>query len=220
MKVECRTVASSSGSCRNPEWNGLARLAQRLKIVLLAISMALGAAGCVGVAVETAYDRKVRFDRYDSFAMMLPNKPVQTSADMNPFTMQRLRQLTYIALSARGLESTDKANADLLVSVLAGSKSRVQVYSRNLFVGGPYYGGYGPYYGGYGAFYGGPGWGYDVREYEEIVVAIDLIDPKTNAVVWRGKGSRRIRGALSDEEMQTIVQSIVSRYPPTAEPPS
>lgn len=195
--------------------------AERLKVVVLATSMALGVVGCVsGVAVETAYDRKARFERYDSFAMMLPNKPVQTSADMNPFAMQRLRQLTYIALPASGLEPTDKEGADLLVSVLAGSKSRVQVYRRSMFFGGPYYGGYGRYHGGYGAFYGGPSWGYDVREYDELVVVIDLVDPKTNAVVWRGKGSRRIRGAPSDEELQSIVQSIVSRYPPSTEPPS
>lgn len=148
--------------------------------------------------MQTAYDHAVDFGHYQTFCMREPNEPVPTSADVDPFTMQRYRQLTYEALARRGLRPAGMNEAQLVVSVLGVSRDRVEVYSRSY-----------PSYA-----YAGPAFSYDVRSYREGTVVIDLIDRVKNTVIWRGAGSREVRRVLSDEEKAALVGSIVARYPP------
>ena len=168
------------------------------RLVLVAL-VALGLlSGCgANVSVRYAYDRTGAFSSYRTFAMLEPNKPVPSQrADEDPFELQRLRQLTHAGLRARGLTAADKAEADLVVVVLVGMKQRVEVRTMSY-----------PSYPGYR--YRGPGFGYDIQEVEEGTVAIDLIDRKRNAVVWRGTGVRRVIERLSDEEMQEVIGRIL-----------
>ncbi|MCH2107854.1 MAG: DUF4136 domain-containing protein [Polyangiaceae bacterium] len=165
---------------------------------LLTLSLFLTACG-TRVSVRTAFDSNARFESYRSFAMMLPNKPVPTSSvNMDPFTMQKLRQFAHYELKSRNLENVAKKDADLLVAVLAGTERRIEAYT--------------PGYSGYG--YGGPGFNSSVDEYTEGTIVIDLIDQKRATVVWRGKGTQRVTRATSDAELRAIVVSILAEYPP------
>lgn len=182
-------------------WPGRGRVGA---LLLVLAGLVLGAVtGCgANVSVRYAYDRTGTFASYRTFAMLEPNKPVPSArADEDPFELQRLRQLTHAGLRARGLVAADKAEADLVVVVLVGMKQRVEVRT----MGYPAYPGY---------RFRGPGFGYDIQEVEEGTVAIDLIDRKRNAVVWRGTGMRRVIERLTDEEMQEVVGRILEGYPP------
>lgn len=150
--------------------------------------------------MQTAYDRGVDFAGYETFCMREPNEPVPTSADVDPFTMQRYRQLTYEELGRKGLRPVGLEEAELVVSVLGVSRDRVEVYSRSY-----------PSYP-----YAGPAFAYDVRTYREGTIVIDLIDRVKNTVIWRGAGSREVRRVLTDEEKKALVASILARYPPGA----
>ena len=98
-------------------------------VLLLGLSLGLGVAACGSpVHVKAAYDKKADFDGYRTFAMLLPNQPVSSGIDVDPFTMQRLRQLTYAELEARGMKAVPLEEAELIVSVLAASKEKVDVY--------------------------------------------------------------------------------------------
>ncbi len=158
------------------------------------------------VRVKSSYDPHAALERYGTFAMLLPNKAVRTGPEVDPFVMQRLRQMTYTALRARGMKPVDRSAAELLVGVQAAVRGRVDVYPRTF--------GYGYYYG---PAWGYPYGGYDVREYDEAVVVIDLIDAKTRSVVWRGTGVRSVSGTTSDEEMRVVIDEILNQYPPGAE---
>lgn len=173
--------------------------------------------GCgSSIAVKAAYDPAAPFSKYRTFAMLEPNLPVPTGLDIDPFTLQRLRQLTFEALEGRGLRAVALGQADLHVAVLARSQERVEVdpYGGTYMYGGP---------AGYYARYGGYGYGPvstwsapSVRRYQEDVVAIDLIDPKENAVRWRGVGSQQSPSAKSDANLREMVQRILSLFPPKA----
>lgn len=174
----------------------------------LATPLALSCALACGpdIRVKSSFDPRAELERYGTFAMLLPNKAVRTGPDVDPFVMQRLRQMTFASLKARGLQSVERAQAQLLVGVQAAVRGRVDVFPRTY--------GYGYYYG---PAWGYPYGGYDVHEYDEAVVVIDLIDAKTRSVVWRGTGVRTVSGSTSDEQMRAVIDEILSQYPPGAE---
>jgi hypothetical protein len=174
----------------------------------LAVSLVLAGAVACGpdIRVKSSFDPRAELDRYATFAMLLPNKAVRTGPDVDPFVMQRLRQMTFVSLKSRGLTPVDRAQAQLLVGVQAAVRGRVDVYPRAH--------GYGYYYG---SAWGYPYGGYEVHEYDEAIVVIDLIDAKTRAVVWRGTGVRTVSGSTSDEAMRAVVDEVLNQYPPGSE---
>ena len=78
--------------------------------------------------------------------------------------------------------------------------------------------GYG--YGRYGR-YGGISTSTTVSEYQEGTLLIDMIDPSSKQLVWRGSGQARIRQSSSPEEREKrigeAVQQILEDFPPGAE---
>ena len=175
------------------------------------------ATGCVEeVRVRTAHDPAARFADYKSFAMLLPNKALPSKNPLvDPFVLQRLRQLTYLKLKASGLAVLPKDQADLLVAVIAQRSERVDVYPSTSygFGYGPAYGyGYGPAYG-YGPGFGASSWSSQVIKTDEAVVAVDLIDRKKAAVVWRGTGIRSVEPDFDDEKLNQIISAILLESP-------
>ncbi len=153
-----------------------------------------------GVVVRSTFDPNAPLQNYRTFAMLLPNRPVATeNVDISPFVMQKLRQLTHHELKAKGFSAAPKQSAQLLVSVMAGTKRRVE---RNATPG----------YSGYG--YGGPGWSYSVDDYLEGTLVIDLIDREKQAVVWRGSGKIRLSEETQDARLAQVVASVLAQFPP------
>ena len=58
-----------------------------------------------------------------------------------------------------------------------------------------------------------------VREYDEITLYIDMMDPVSEKLIWRGMRTYRYRSggtvAERDERIQQIVTEILSGFPPT-----
>jgi hypothetical protein len=130
--------------------------------------------------------------------MMQPNRPIQSdNAQVDPFVMQRLRQLVYQGLKAKGYHPAPKEEADLVVAVLGAQDEQIEVYST-----GPY---------AYNTVYGPPS-SYVYRS-EQRVVVVDIVDQKRKSVVWRGTGERALNGGLSDLEMRELVNAILSQFP-------
>jgi len=192
---------------------------RRVASVLVAAVLLVLVTGCGSpVTIKAAYDPTAPFQQYQTFAMIEPNRPIPTGMDSDPFTLRKLRELTYHALVAHGLRPVAADQADLLVGVLARFQTQVEVSS----TGGPYTGPYDYRYYGYGPRYGGPWGGFGttfgptVTKYDEMQVAIDLIDPGKNEVRWRGYGARRANKNLTSEQLEEMVVRILSQYPPGA----
>lgn len=150
------------------------------------------------VQVATASDPQAKFGSYETFAMMQPNRPIHSeNAEVDPFVMQRLRQLVYQGLKAKGYRPVPKGQADLVVAVLGARDEQLEVYST-----GPY---------AYNTVYGPPS-SY-VYHSEQRVVVIDIVDQERKSVVWRGTGERALNGGLSDVEMRELVDAILIQFP-------
>ncbi len=163
--------------------------------------LALLFVGCVPpVSVRTAYDPAKDLGQFRTFAMLEPNRPVPSkNTDIDPFVLLRLRQLIYVQLKAQGLAPVSKDQADLLVAVAASHDEEIYVYRS-----GPYY--YDPLYG--------PMWSNQVMRVDEGVVVVDLIERESRSVVWRGTGVRETGRSFSEEELQSLVTSILAEFPP------
>ncbi len=206
----CQPFCQSVRSERNAEERSRRRggtLALLLAFLLLPTVL-----GCSSlISVKVAYDPSVEFADYETFAMAQPNKAVPTDADSDPFVHRRLRQLAFEQFSERGYVPASKKEADFVVYVLTGSRQRWGTMPGS-YMGGPYFAGrYGYGYPGWG-----PGWGFGfstARVVDENLIVVDLVDPRENTVLWRGKGV--VRGSsLDDKDLREAISGILARFPP------
>ena len=175
-----------------------------LALIVLIIS---GLSACTSYDYYTAAINKTNLSSYHTFAWM----PPANSGDKrmaNSEADAKIKDAATSALVAKGLRLSQR-NPDLVVSYTnkVGRGARTNYYSPNYY--GGYYGGWGGYYGGWGGFGLGFGWGgwyrpyyyaygapfayggptYSEKEhFKEGTLIIDLIDPRTRRIVWRGFG--------------------------------
>ena len=171
--------------------------------------MILGLSACSSYDYYTAAINKTNLSRYHTFAWMPPpntgdKKMANSEADA------KIKDAATAALVAKGLRLSQH-NPDLVVSytTIVGRGARTNYYSPNYYGGWGGYGGYGgwggwglgfgfgwgwggyyrPYYYAYGApfAYGGPTYA-EKEHFKEGTLIIDLIDPNSRKIVWRGFG--------------------------------
>ena len=85
-----------------------------------------------------------------------------------------------------------------------------------------WYGWYGPY-GPY-APYGWNWWGpttYEVRDRQYNTLTIDMVDPETGALLWRGTGTRHVhldwKPDTVDKKVRKVVTKMLDNFPPGRE---
>lgn len=157
---------------------------------------------CTTVRVVSDYDRQANFNEYNSFAFY---KPGIDKAEISDLDKKRILRAINSELAAKGLNKSD--SPDLLVSIFTKERERINVYNNNFGWGW----GWNPWW--YGGYYGN-----SVSRSTEGSLYIDLIDAKTNELVWQGVGSARLitSGNIDKKEarIREIVREILMKYPP------
>ena len=175
---------------------------------LLPVFAILILASCSSVRVATDYDKNANFTSYATYAFF---KPGVDKAKISDLDKRRILRAIDTDMTAKGMSKSEKP--DLLVSIFTKENERVDVYNNNFGWGGGAWG-WGP---GYGYGYGG-NWNNQVSRSTEGSLYIDLIDAKTNELVWQGIGrSSLYRGSDIDkkeERITLIVSEILMEYPP------
>ncbi len=160
-------------------------------------------ASCSTVRVATDFDKEANFTQYNSFAFY---KPGIDKAQISDLDKKRILRAIEENLSQKGM--TKSETPDLLVSIFTKERERVDVYNNNFGYGW----GWNPWwYGGYG--------GSSVSRSTEGTLYIDLIDAKTNNLVWQGMGSADLVTQdmeRKEERIREIVMKILAEYPPGA----
>lgn len=123
---------------------------------------------------------------------------------LSPIVDRRIERAIERELTAKGFEPV-AANPDFRVTFNTVTKTKTEI---NSFGPSPFrrY----PYYGyGYGGRY------IDIDEYEQGTFIIDIINASNKQLVWRGAYVKRLGwSAPKDAEVQKIVSSILSGFPP------
>jgi hypothetical protein len=178
-----------------------------LKISALAAGCALAA--CSTVTVTTDYDRSAAFAKYKTYTLA----PGAHSPRLSPSSEATLRSSLRTNLAARGIQESDRRNADLDVvpHAFLQEKTSVQQYTD----WGYGYQGTWPYrYGSYGMWSGAPQTYVGVNQYTEGTLVLDFVDARTKKLVFRGTGKAVVDTANPNAaKIDEAVKKIVAGFP-------
>lgn len=164
---------------------------------------------CVSVRVVADYDTQANFSEYSSFAFY---KPGIDKAKISDLDKKRILRNIEAELAAKGMTKSEEP--DLLISIFTKERERVDVYNNYWGWGWGYGWGYG--WGWGPGFYGGY-YGPSVTTNTEGTLFIDMIDAKTNQLVWQGTGTADLATRSVEkkkERIREIVRNILAKYPP------
>jgi len=165
---------------------------------LALIGTALVMAGCGTIKVYSDFDPTVDFTRYATFDFIGRPKGLDT------FMQQRARSAVLNRLRARGLTRADE-RPDLLVAIAARTRVYKQINTVNW--------GWGYVWGWYGGMGGATSYVSDVPVGS---LVIDLVDARSNQLVWRGLA--RVDLSADPQKNARILEDAIAmifdRYPP------
>ena len=164
-----------------------------------------------GASVKSDYQKDFDFRQLHTFAFKTErasNDPLAT----NNIEAERIKNALTTQLSAGGFsQSVD--NPDFIVAFYSRTKQRTQVESSPSFGFGPGFGGW-----GYGVpFRGRWRWGYGpdiwTTTYTQGCVMADIIDAKTQELVWRGVVQDTVNGiGQTDKQANNAAKDLVKRF--------
>lgn len=171
-------------------------------ILGMLIVTALVLTSCSSVRVVADYDKQVNFDNFKTFAFY---KKGIDKAEISDLDKRRILKAIETEMLAKGF--TKSENPDLLVSIIASSREKIDVY--NNFYGAGWGWGWNPYfYGNYNT----------VSTSTEGVLYIDLIDANKKELVWQGQGVGYLSVSNNIEKKEArikeFVSTILEKYPP------
>lgn len=190
--------------------------------LMLTVGFVTALSACSSYNYYTAAANKTNLSNYKTFGWApIKEKKNKQWRPLDEIGNGKLQQATKDGLLQKGL-TIDQQNPDLLVSyaTVTGKGVKTEFYS-------PYYGGfyggwgyrgwgwggfYRPWGGwGYGGYYGGPAYSQRVP-YKEGTVIIDLIDAKTNTIVWRGYGVGELHNPKQTmKDLPKVVEGILKQ---------
>jgi hypothetical protein len=169
-------------------------------------------AGCSSVSVNYDYSKEADFSAFQTFHWLpqrAASQPKGAKGSVDPLVAQRIRDAVVAELTAKGLKQSSKPDLHAVYHIVL--QDRVQLYNWG--------GGWGGYRG-YGWGWGAGGGGTDVVHYTEGTLVIDLVDTKTEQLVWRGSAKGTINENPSPEELDKSVREVVAKILANYPPPS
>ena len=181
----------------------------RLFIILTVSLLVLG---CSGLEVSQDYDVNTDFSDLRSFAWKSGQQ--DRTGDIrvdNPLLDARIRTAVDRSLTAKGFSKVAGGNADFIVSYAVQIRRRIESDRARTTIGFGSGGGGG--FGGVGVSTGG-----SVSEYDEAMLVIDVTEPGTGSLLWRGTGIRRLPRRSNPEQntadVAETVERILAQFPP------
>ena len=180
-------------------------------------SLALTA--CSTVKVSTDYDQSADFTALKGFNWLPESAKAETeNAYLNNRIMDvRITKAIDKQLVVQGFSFSTAPDFYVNYSITSEKKTNIRTYNN--------YSGYGPSWG-WGIGYGHRGMSLSahtetrVDEYQQGSLVIDVIDPTSLELIWRGIGSKRLPESTDAAEMDKlvaeVVKNILSKYPPKA----
>ena len=164
------------------------------------------AAACSPVKVQTDVMSVSDFSDMKNFGWFETSAaPGEGARINNPELASLVREAVEKNLQEKGFVKNGKA--DFLVNWLGAIDKKVQTESVQHF-----YSGY-----GYGALSAKSGQATPVASYEEGTIVIDILDPQKHRVLWRGKGTRRLKKGMSEAQVvqyiDMSVEEILKNFP-------
>lgn len=165
--------------------------------------------GCSSLQVESVPDPMVGFEGHTFYIPKAPEDTVSSLRTTDPMLNNSIidrtvRSRIQQAFEARGYRMTDE-NPDFIVGYYTRARERLDISN-------VYDCGYGYYYRyDYGCY---------IDEYTEGTVIVDVIDPASEELVWRGSGVARVSDNPNKyiNQLGEAIGEIVERFPIVTSP--
>lgn len=176
-----------------------------LRLFTVALVAAAGI-GCATMMVSSHVQRDLDFSRYRTYdwgpADALPTGDPRL--DRNPFFKDHMMGAVERHLAARGLELSSAGIPDLLIHYHANVTQRIDVNRVDRQYGYCY----------------GDDCRVRVMEYEAGTLVLDIVDTRTNRVVWRGWAQDSLGGVIENQDrmarmIDEAVAQMMKRLPGT-----
>jgi hypothetical protein len=161
--------------------------------------------GCATMMVSSHFERTVDFAQYRTFDWGEPDAlPTgDPRLDDNPFFNDHMQGAVEQQLAAKGLALSSAVAPDLLIHYHANVMQRIDVDRVDREYG----------------YCFGEGCAGQAVEYEAGTLILDIVDSRTNRVVWRGWAQDRFQGVIDDRDrlermINTAVAQMLARFPP------
>jgi len=163
-------------------------------VLAVAVAVALMSLPARAQSVDVDYDKAANFRAFKTYAL----GTVKMADDASPLMVQRTVSALEGQMSAIGFRKVD-ANPDLIVEIQSSTREELSYTTWGDF--GPYWGGGYPFWGGGYPYWGGvayPFWhssgfsGVDVQTILIRTLIVDMIDTRTEKVVFRGTADDRV----------------------------
>lgn len=151
--------------------------------------------GCTTIRVSTTYDPSTDFTSLRTYSWFSGPHVGTTPLDT------RVREAVDAELAARGYGMAAEGDADFVVNHLARVHGRIDVKEIR-------------------AYYGGGQWRQEtyVDEYDEGTLVLDVLEPTSAKVLWRGTAAALLDPERSlgdrDEAMRETVKRVLDGFPP------
>ena len=164
--------------------------------------------GCQSMDIATDWDPAIDFSKLRTYDWM-PDPDPADPGTTDSLTQDRVHRAVDRVLAERGYVRQQAGTPDFLVGYYGSVETQVDVRTLN-----DYYG----YRPGWGSWdYGGGSRTY-AREYEQGTLILDISDPHTSKLMWRGSAQADVTGIETPEERDKIineaVRRILERFPP------
>jgi len=172
-------------------------------VILFVVSMS----GCApSLKVSSDFDRSADFSGYKTFGVF----NLKSIGSVSELNAGRIVNAINMQMEAKGYRPV-ASNPDLMINAVTILKEKQQVSSTTNYYG------YGGMYRPYG-YWGAPMTGYtsvNTYTYKDGSLVIDVVDAKTNKMIWQGTGNSTIDKAPKnpDELIQSAVKKIMEDYP-------
>jgi|RhiMetdeSRZDD1v2_1073273.scaffolds.fasta_scaffold36146_2 uncharacterized protein DUF4136 len=175
--------------------------AARLAGVLPAAALAIALGGCgSSMTVATDYDRAANFTSYKTYSWR-KGTPLP-----NPLMSQRVVAAIDAQMAKKGFTKVDSAASDVTVTYHAAADKSMDVQTFHS----------GSAYGCWGGCYGSSMSSTTVTPVTTGTLIVDIVDSKTNNMLWRGSGSDTVSDNPSENEgkVNEAVSRMFENFPP------
>ncbi|HEX8040452.1 MAG TPA: DUF4136 domain-containing protein [Chryseosolibacter sp.] len=191
-----------------------------MNVKMLNILLALPVLILAGCAV-TDFDQTADFSQYKTYAWGKPEADVSNPVYRSELIDNRIRHAVENEFAKRGIVKNEK-NPDFIVRFKTHTEKKEQTYG-----GDPYGYRYFPY--GIYPYAFRWGWGYypypwmsprNTKEYTEGTLVLDVIDRRSDDLVWRGSVSGNVDDvSVLKKQIAKAVKAIMKKYPVSPETP-
>ncbi len=182
----------------------------KFSIVLNAMLLGIFTAGCATVSVSSDFDPNANFAALKTYSWA-GAQPITGNPRLdNDILHSRIRIAVERELAAKGYQKVTDGSADFKVAYHVGLEDKLDVTTFTSYD----YGYPNNYYPNRGFYHGGaafPQTDTYVFQYEEGTLLVDIVDPRTKKMIWRGTAKAEVDVSQSPEKKEAKINKAVHK---------